>query len=115
MPRTPSRPSATHSAMAMGVSVLSRVWPSRPPRRDRSFAQAGFLLVGPLQAERRRILLEPGGREGLDLQGVEGESPKHAVELGGTQRLEDLPQPVIMERGACEAGLEQGEHPTLLQ
>jgi hypothetical protein len=37
------------------------------PRRDRSFAQAGFLLVGPIQADRRRILMEPGGREGIDL------------------------------------------------
>jgi hypothetical protein len=42
------------------------------------------------------------------LQGVEGDRPKHAVEMRGKQRLEHLPQAVIMERGACEAGLEQG-------
>jgi hypothetical protein len=35
--------------------------------------------------------------------------------MRGKQRLEALPQPVLMERGACEAGLEQGSHPTLLQ
>jgi hypothetical protein len=59
--------------------------------------------------------MEPWGREGIDLQGVEGDSPTHTVERRGTPRLEPLPQPVIMERGACAAGLEQGEPPTLLQ
>src|SRR5205823_6008988 len=31
------------------------------------------------------------------------------------QGIEDLPQPVIVERGVLEAGLEQGYHPTFLQ
>ena len=61
------------------------------PRWDRPFDRAGFLLLGSVQGERRRILMEPGGREGIDLQSVEGDRPKHAVELGGKQRLEDLP------------------------
>ena len=52
--------------------------------------------------------MEPGGRNGIDLQGVECDRPKHAVEIGRKQRVEDLPQPVIMEREAFEAGLEQG-------
>lgn len=78
------------------------------PRWDRSFTQVGLLLIGPIQGNRRRILMKPRGREGIDLQGVEGARPKHAVELRGKQRLEDLPQPVIMERDAVEAGLEQG-------
>src|SRR5262249_32297197 len=59
--------------------------------------------------------MEPGSREGIDLQGVEGDRPKHAVEMRGKQRIEDLPQPVIMERGTLEAGLEEGYHATLLQ
>jgi len=82
--------------------------PISRPRRDRPCAWAGFLFIGSIQGDRRRILLEPGGREGLDLQGVEGDRSKHAVELRGNQRIENLPQPVIMERGACEARLEQG-------
>src|SRR5262245_61244514 len=89
--------------------------PLSRPRRDRPCAGAGFLLIGSIQGDRRRILMEPGGREGIALQGVEGDRPKHAVERCGKQRLEHLPQPVIMERGAREAGLEQGEHPALLQ
>jgi hypothetical protein len=76
---------------------------------------ADLLLIGPIQGERRRILMKPGGREGIDFQGIKCNSPKQAVEIGGKQGIEDLPQPVIMERGACEARLEQGEHPTLLQ
>ena len=78
------------------------------PRRDRPFDRAGLLLIGAVQSDRRRILMKPRGREGLDLQGVEGDRPKHAIEIHGKQRIEDLPQPVLMERGALEAGLEQG-------
>ena len=59
--------------------------------------------------------MPPGGREGIELQGVERDRPQYAVALRGKQRSEDLPQPVIMERGAREAGWEQGEHPTGFQ
>jgi hypothetical protein len=52
--------------------------------------------------------MEPGGRNALHLQGVERDRTKDAVEMRGKQCLEDLPQPVIMERGSREAGLEQG-------
>jgi hypothetical protein len=61
------------------------------PRWDRPCDRAGFLLIGSVQGDRRRILMEPGSREGRDLQSVEGDRPKHAVEIGGKQRLEDLP------------------------
>jgi hypothetical protein len=77
-------------------------------RWDRSFAPVGLLLIGPIEGDRRRILMQPRGRKGIDLQGIERDSPKHAVEMRGKPRIEDLPQPVIMERGTLEAGLEQG-------
>src|SRR3989454_1769029 len=76
------------------------------PRWDKYFDWAGLLLIGVVEGERRRILMEPWGHEGIDLQGVEGDRPKHAIEIHGKQRVEDLPQPVIMERGALEPGLE---------
>jgi len=85
------------------------------PRRDKSFDGAGCLLISPIQGERCRVLMEPGCREGIHLQSVERNRPKHAVELRGKQGIEDLPQPIIMERCAREAGLEQGSHPTFLQ
>jgi hypothetical protein len=52
--------------------------------------------------------MQPRSREGIDLQGVERKSTAHAVEMRGKPRLEELPQPVIMERCPREAGLEQG-------
>jgi hypothetical protein len=51
--------------------------------------------------------MQPRSREGIDLQGVERNRTKHAVQIGGKQRIEDLSQPVIMERCAVEAGLEE--------
>ncbi len=76
--------------------------------RDRPLNRVGLLLLGPIQGERRRLLMEPWGRDGIDFQGVEGDSTKHAIEIRGKQRIEDRPQPVIMERFSLEAGLEQG-------
>ena len=52
--------------------------------------------------------MEPGGRDGIHFQGMERDRTKHAVEIRGKQGIEDMPQPVIMERGARQAGLEQG-------
>ena len=43
-----------------------------------------------------------------------GQSTYNAVEMGRTEGIAALPPSVIMERGACEAGLEQGEPPTCL-
>jgi hypothetical protein len=89
--------------------------PISRPRRDKSCDGAGFLLIRPIQGDRCRLLMEPGGREGIHLQGVARDGPKDAVELRGTQGIEDLSQPIIMERGSREAGLEQGYQPTCLQ
>src|SRR5919202_1521299 len=111
MPRTPSSPSARHSSMATGVSVLSLVLPSRTPTRSGSPSllrpgwnkprnRADLFLIGPIQGDRGRILMEPGGRDGIHLQGVERERTKHVVEIGGKQGIEDRPQPVIMKRGS---------------
>ena len=83
-------------------------------RRDPPLDRGGLLLIGPRERDRRRLLMEPGGRDGRDLQGVAGESPTHAVAMGGTPGIAELPQSIIRERGACEAGLEEGSHPTLL-
>jgi hypothetical protein len=59
------------------------------PRRDRPCDWAGLLFIGSVQGERRRILMEPGGREGIDREGVEGDSPKHTV-----QKLRSLSYPL---------------------
>jgi hypothetical protein len=37
------------------------------------------------------------------------------VVIGGKQRIENVPELVIMERGACEPWLQQHHHPALFQ
>jgi hypothetical protein len=85
------------------------------PRWDRAFARPDRLVLGPIEGDRRRILMEPGGREGIDLQGIEGDGTKHPVERRGKQRLEHLSEVIIVQRRASQAILAQGEHPALLQ
>jgi hypothetical protein len=59
--------------------------------------------------------VQPGGWDGIDFQGIERDRTNHTVEICGKQRIKELPQPVIMERGARQARLKSGEHPTFLQ
>ena len=42
--------------------------------------------------------MEPRSREGIDLQSVEGDGTKDAVELRGNQRIENLAEAVIVQR-----------------
>src|SRR5262249_30139953 len=83
--------------------------------RDTPRNRADRLLIGPIQAERPRLLMEPRGREGIARQGVEGDRPKDAVERRGTQRIEHLAEAVIVPRRSSQAILEPGEPPALLQ
>jgi len=85
------------------------------PGRDQPCDWAGRLLIGPIEGDGRCILMEPGCREGINVQGVEGDGTKDAVELRGTQRLEHLAKAVIVQRRSSQTILEQGEHPALLQ
>jgi len=81
----------------------------RGPRRLRC------VRIDPLEGHRRGILRPPGCRDGIDLQGVEDERTKHRVEIGRTQRIEDMPSAVIMEGGTHEARLQQRHHATLFE
>src|SRR5439155_24620355 len=110
---SPAHPAPQAHLLASSLPILAV--PRGRTRRDPPVDRAARLLIGPLERERRRLLREPGGRDGIDRQGGAGESPKHAVEMGRTEGIAALPPSVIMERGACEAGLEQGEPPTCLQ
>ena len=75
-------------------------------RRDQPFDRAGLLLISPLESERRRILVQPGGWDAIDLQGLERDRTKHPVQIRSKQPSEALPEPVIMERGSRQARLE---------
>ena len=73
-----------------------------------------LVLIRAIEGNGRRILVQPRGGDGIDLQRFQRDSAKHTVEIGRQQRIEDLPQPVIMQRGTPSSLLEQGQHPTLL-
>src|SRR5262249_60697451 len=79
-----------------------------PVRRPGGSRGLRLVCIRAIEGERRRILVQPGGRDGIDLQGSERDRPKHPVQMRRKQRLEDLPQPVIVERGACQARLKEG-------
>jgi hypothetical protein len=74
-----------------------------------------FVCVGSRQGNGGRVLMPPWCGNGIDLQGVERNGAIHLVEMGRTQRLEDVAHAVIMERGACESRLQQRQPPTLFQ
>ena len=59
--------------------------------------------------------MEPGRRDGIDLQGFERNSPKHGVEIGGKERIEDLAQPVIIQGRPHKPRLEERQEPPFLQ
>jgi hypothetical protein len=64
---------------------------------DKPCNRAGRLLLGPLQGDRCRRLMEPWCREGLPLKGVKCDGTKHAVARGGTQRLAPLSEAVSVQ------------------
>jgi hypothetical protein len=66
---------------------------------DTPCARADRRRLGPLQGEGRRRRLEPGRRESLDVQGVEGDGANAALELRGQQRIKPLTEAVIVQPG----------------
>jgi hypothetical protein len=94
--------------------IVSTVFAMPIGRARRSW---GLRLVCIRSIERngRRILREPRCRERIDFQCFEGDHAKHLVEIGRKQRIEDVAQAVIIERGACEPWLQQRQHPALFQ
>src|SRR5262249_4982342 len=88
---------------------------ARPVSRPRSPQRLRFVLIGPIAGKRGGALRPPRGRDGIDLQGLESHGTKLGVEMGRTQRIEAVPQPVIIAGGTGEPCLQQGPHPTLFE
>src|SRR5215467_11457888 len=61
------------------------------------------------------ILLQPWRRDGGDLQRFEGQGAKDLVEIGGKERIKDMPQAIIMEGGTRESRRQQRYHATLFE
>jgi hypothetical protein len=62
-----------------------------PISRPRSAWGLRFVRIGPIEGNRGGVLMQPGRRDGRDLQGFEGDCPKHRVEIGRKQRIQDRP------------------------
>jgi hypothetical protein len=54
--------------------------------------------IDPIEPQRRRILVQPGGRNGVEGEGLEGEGTQHVVEVGGKHGIEDVAEAIIVER-----------------
>jgi hypothetical protein len=74
-----------------------------------------FIRIRPIERHGCGVLMEPGRRNGIDLERFEGDGTKHSIEVGRKQRIQDMPQPIIMQRGAREPWLQQCHHATLCQ
>jgi len=85
-----------------------------PISRRRSAWGLRCVLIGPIEGN-RRVLRQPGHRDGIDLQGFEGDRPTHRIEISRKQRIENVPQAVIIKCGTREPRLQQRHHPTLFE
>ena len=54
-------------------------------RWDQPFDRAGLLLIGPIESDRRRILMEPGGRDGIDLRALSAIAPNTRLRLAANR------------------------------
>src|SRR5262249_31853258 len=61
----------------------------------------GGVCIRPIERHGCRVLMQPGGRDGRDRERFEGNGAQHLMEIGRTQRIEDVAQLVIMERGTA--------------
>jgi len=59
--------------------------------------------------------MQPGRRDGIDLQRFERDGAKDTVEIRGKQRIKDVPSPVIVERGTREPRLQERYQAPLFQ
>jgi hypothetical protein len=89
---TDSQPQEHLLEIRAAISAVSVSW----PRGSRCL---WLVRIHPIERNRCGVLRQPGGRDGRDRERFEGDSPKDPLEIGGTQHIEDVPEPVIMERG----------------
>jgi hypothetical protein len=83
--------------VAIFVVSMDRAWGHRGGRRLCLLRHGLWVsCIGPIEGNRRRILMEPQRREGLESKAFERHGPKHLVQVGGKQRVQALAQTVIV-------------------
>ena len=86
-----------------------------PVGRVRGLRTLGLVLICPLECNGRRILMEPWGRDSIDLQGFKRQGAKDRVKICGKQGIKDVPETVIVERRTCQPRLQQWQPPSLFE
>jgi hypothetical protein len=98
--RYPASP--THAETQQDLLAIVTTGFTRPIGRSGHSRRRRGVCIRPLERNGRRILMEPRGRERIDLQRFEGDHTQHRIEIGRQQRSEAVPQAVIMERSPGE-------------
>jgi len=95
-------PAAEEPLFAIITTVLTL-----PVGRSGGPRCCGGIFLRPIERNRRGVLGQPGCREGIDRQRFERDSITDSVEIGRKERIEDVSEPVSMERGPREPRLQQ--------
>jgi hypothetical protein len=88
-PRSASIP--THPQTQQHLCEIVTPIVARAVGRARGPQLLRFVLIRSIACTRRRVLLSPGGRDGLHRQCVQGDGVKHPIEIGGQPGSEDVP------------------------
>ena len=82
---------ATHAQTEEHLFEIATSIFTMPIGRPGGSRERRFVLIRPIERNGRGVLMEPGRRNRIDLQGFEGNGAKHPVEIGGKQRVQDVP------------------------
>jgi hypothetical protein len=108
-------PIPTHTETQQDLlEIVSTVF-AMPIGRARGSGGLRFVYIRPIERNGRRILMEPRGRDRIDLQRFEGDHAKNLVEIRGKQGIEDMAETVIVERGTWQRRLQQRYYAALFQ
>jgi hypothetical protein len=99
--------SATHPETQEHLLAIASAGLAVPISRPGRSGSLRLALRRPLERHGRGVLRQPGCRAGVDLECLERQRTPHLSESGRTQRIEDVPQPVIMKREPRESRLQQ--------
>ena len=91
---------ATHAQTAEHLCEIAPSIFPMPLGRPGGSRERRFVLIRPIERNGRGVWMEPGRRNRIALQGLEGNGAQHPVEIGGTQRVQEVPSSVIIEGGA---------------
>jgi hypothetical protein len=91
-PSIPAHAETQQALLEIGTPIFAM-----PRGRSGRPVSLRCVLLDAIEGNRRRVLMQPGRRERIDLQGFESDGAKHFLEMGRKQRIEDVPHAVILE------------------